>query len=268
MNNNLFNLSDKVAVVTGGAGLMGSKHIEALAELGAIVYLLDISKKEAIKTKNKINKIYDNSTFFIHTNITNEKNIIDSFKYIKKKHKKVDILINNAALNPKAKIIKKKYSNKLENFNLNNWQKELDVGLTGAFLCSKIFGYDMSKNKKGVIINISSDLGIIAPDQRIYKDLNEVKPVTYSVIKHGIIGLTKYIATYWGKDGVRANTLCPGGIYDNQPKKFVNKLKKLIPMNRMANVDEYKASIQFLSSDASSYMNGATIVIDGGRTIW
>ena len=132
----------------------------------------------------------------------------------------------------------------------------------------KHFGYLMSQQDLGgVILNISSDLGLISPDQRLYKN-NFKKPATYSVIKHGIIGLTKYLATYWGKEGLRVNCLCPGGVYDNQDKTFVNKIEKLIPIGRMANASEYKGAIQFMISNASSYMNGATLVIDGGRTIW
>ena len=131
-----------------------------------------------------------------------------------------------------------------------------------------IFSEDLlSHNHKGIIVNISSDLGIISPDQRLYNALNK-KPVSYSVVKHGIIGLTKYIATYWSSEGIRSNTLCPGGIFDNQSDEFVMKIKNLIPLKRMAEKNEYKNAIQFLSSDASSYMNGATVVIDGGRSIW
>jgi NAD(P)-dependent dehydrogenase (short-subunit alcohol dehydrogenase family) len=129
----------------------------------------------------------------------------------------------------------------------------------------------MMENKKGIIINISSDLGIIAPDQRLYANKKKnsfYKPATYSVIKHGIIGLTKYMATYWADKGIRVNCLCPGGIYEKQEKNFIKKINKLIPMGRMAQADEYKGAIQFLSSDASSYMNGATLIVDGGRTIW
>ena len=141
-------------------------------------------------------------------------------------------------------------------------------------LCSKVFGYEMSKNGYGVILNISSDLGIIAPDQRIYKkeglpeNEQPVKPVTYSVIKHGLIGLTKYLAIYWADKGVRCNVLCPGGIYNNQPDEFVKKISHLIPLGRMAHEDEYKATVVFLVSDASSYMTGENLVIDGGRTCW
>lgn len=141
-------------------------------------------------------------------------------------------------------------------------------------MCSQVFGSIMAKQNKGVILNISSDLGIIAPDQRIYRKdgLKEeeqmVKPVTYSVIKHGILGLTKYLATYWAQKGVRANSLCPAGVFNNQNEDFLGKLTNLIPMGRMADSDEYKGTILYLVSDASSYMTGATVIVDGGRTCW
>jgi NAD(P)-dependent dehydrogenase (short-subunit alcohol dehydrogenase family) len=193
---------------------------------------------------------------------------------ILKKYGHIDILINNAAIDPKVKQESTINLSRFENFLLDQWNIELAVGLTGAMLCSQIFGFQMAKQKKGVILNISSDLGIISPDQRLYRKegledhQQPVKPVTYSVIKHGLIGLTKYIATYWTEQGVRANTLCPGGVYNNQPDGFVERISNLIPMGRMAQIDELKGALLFLISDSSSYVNGATIVVDGGRSIW
>jgi NAD(P)-dependent dehydrogenase (short-subunit alcohol dehydrogenase family) len=144
----------------------------------------------------------------------------------------------------------------------------------GAFLCSRVFGTEMARRKSGVILSIASDLAVIAPDQRLYREpgLAEseqpVKPVTYSVVKSGLIGLTRYLATYWNDSGVRANAISPGGVYNHQPEDFVERLSQLIPMGRMAHADEYKGAILFLCSDASSYMTGANLIVDGGRSCW
>ena len=268
-----FDLTEKVAIITGGAGLLGEKHAEAIAEFGGIPILLDIDKKSGIEKAKRISNEFQVDCEFIFCDITDESQIISVRDSLLSKFGRIDILINNAAIDPKVEAKSEINLSRLENFSTDQWNLELAVGLTGAMLCSKVFGHEISKNGKGVILNISSDLGIIAPDQRIYKkdevaeNEQPVKPVTYSVIKHGLIGLTKYLATYWpGK--VRCNALCPGGIYTNQSKEFVNKLSNLIPMGKMADINEYKAAIVFLVSDASSYMNGAVIPIDGGRSCW
>jgi len=261
-----FDLSKKVAVVTGGSGLLGKMHCEALAEVRASVVIFDTNRKKSIIFKKFLEKKYNNNFYQFTGSVDSEKDIKKLLNYLKKNKLSVDVLINNAALNPKFKIQK---NNSLENFDLKQWNKEISVGLTGVFLCSKIIGATMKK-KGGVIINISSDLGIIAPDQRIYesKSSNFKKPITYSAIKHGVIGITKYLSTYYAEFGIRSNCLCPGGVLDQQEKTFIKKVSQLIPMKRMANVNEYKSAIQFLSSDASSYMNGSVLIIDGGRTAW
>lgn len=189
-------------------------------------------------------------------------------------HGRVDILINNAARNPKVETAGDKDFSRLEHFPWEQWQLDLNVGLGGAFNCAKVFGARMARQGSGVIVNIASDLGVIAPDQRLYRvpgrdsEQQPVKPVTYSVVKHGLIGLTKYLATYWCEQGVRCNALSPGGVYAGQNDVFVSKLSQLIPLGRMADADEYRGAIAFLCSDASSYMNGANLVVDGGRSAW
>jgi NAD(P)-dependent dehydrogenase (short-subunit alcohol dehydrogenase family) len=270
-----FNLKDKLAIVTGGAGLLGKKHIEALLEADADVVIFDINESALQETKEYCLKKYGKEILSLKVDIRDEENIIEAkaeiFKYF---NKFPNILINNAAIDPKFEKSSKINKSRLENFDLGQWNMEISVGLTGAMLCSKIFGIEMAKNSQGVILNIASDLGVIAPNQGLYKqdglkdEEQNVKPVTYSVIKHGLIGLTKYIATYWAANGVRCNAFAPGGVFNNHPDDFVKKVSELIPMQRMANVDEYKASIVFLCSDASSYMNGATLNMDGGRSVW
>mgnify|MGYP005628035569 FL=1 len=269
-----FDLKGKVAVITGGAGLLGEKHAEAIAEFGGIPILLDIDEKAGTKKASRISNEYQVDCEFMLCDITDESQILSVRDTLLSRFGHIDILINNAAIDPKIKDDSEINLSRLENFSIDQWNLEMAVGLTGAMLCSKVFGYEMAKKGKGVILNISSDLGIIAPDQRIYKkeglpeNEQPVKPVTYSVIKHGLIGLTKYLATYWADKGVRCNALCPGGIYNNQPDEFVKKISNLIPLGRMADEDEYKASVVFMVSEASAYMNGSILSVDGGRSIW
>ena len=250
-----FNLKNKNIIITGGNGFLGGQIVDALINEKANVYIIDIKK-----TKKKIL-----SKSFI-TDITNENELKKIVNFFKSKKIKIDVLINNAAIDyPPSKS--KGNNFKLENFSNNLWDKDISVGLKGSYLCTKVFGSYMAKFKKGSIINVSSDLGIIAPDQRIYKKSGFVKPVTYSVVKHGIIGLTKYTATYWGKKNIRCNAIAPGGIFKNQDKSFVKKINQLIPLGRMAKNKEYNGLILFLCSDLSSYMTGSVVVADGGRTI-
>ena len=269
-----FDLTEKIVVITGGAGLLGEKHAEAIAEFGGIPILLDIDEKAGTNKASRISNEYQVDCEFMLCDITDESQILSVRDSLLSKFGQIDILINNAAIDPKIKENPEINFSRLENFPIDQWNLEMAVGLTGAMLCSKVFGYEMAKKGKGVILNISSDLGIIAPDQRIYKkdglpeNEQPVKPVTYSVIKHGLIGLTKYLATYWADKGVRCNALCPGGIYNNQPDEFVKKISNLIPLGRMAHEDEYKASVVFMVSDASKYMNGSILSVDGGRSIW
>ena len=254
--------------------MLGEKHAETIAEFGGTPILLDVDKKIGLEKAQRISDKYQVDCKYQFCDITDESQISSVQDSLLSKFGQIDILINNAAIDPKVEAKSDKNLSRLENFSIDQWNLEMAVGLTGAMLCSKVFGYEMAKKGKGVILNISSDLGIIAPDQRIYKkdglpeNEQPVKPVTYSVIKHGLIGLTKYLATYWADKGVRCNALCPGGIYNNQPDEFVKKISNLIPLGRMAHEDEYKAAVIFLVSDASSYMTGANLVIDGGRSCW
>lgn len=269
-----FKLDGKVCVITGGAGFLGGKHAEAVLEAGGTVVLLDINESKVKETASFFKKKYPKNVFDFKVDITDKQSLISVKEKILSRCKKIDVLINNAANNPKMEKEGGVEWTRFENFPEDIWNKDIDVGLKGAFLCSQVFGGYMAERKGGVILNISSDLGIIAPDQRIYRKegLKEkeqmVKSVTYSIVKHGLLGLTKYLATYWADKGVRVNSICPGGVYNNQDKKFIDKLTNLIPMQRMADKDEYKSAIVFLISDASSYMTGSTVVIDGGRTCW
>ena len=272
---NLFDLSGKTAVITGGAGLLGAHHARALLQLNCSVDLWDWDTKALQLAKNKLESEFKPGKNSISTiDITSEEIVVSAVESYKKNSLNLDILINNAALNPKFHIESSKTDSRLETYSLNSWNQEIAVGLTGAMLCSKHVGTYMAMFGSGVILNISSDLSVISPDHRIYevpgveKDQQFKKPVSYSVIKAGLIGLTKYLSTYWSESGVRANSLSPGGVYDNHDPIFVRNLISRIPMGRMASPDEYVGAIQFLCSDASRYMNGQNLVIDGGRSVW
>jgi NAD(P)-dependent dehydrogenase (short-subunit alcohol dehydrogenase family) len=272
-----YDLTGRTALVTGAGGLLGRQHTAALVDAGARVVMTDIGLTQldaAIVTVRETAPTADLVPVAI--DVTSPESIQTAATELERLGIQVDILVNNAAIDPKVTSTPGvMHSSRFEAFPVPQWQMEIAVGLTGAMLCSQVFGGAMAKRGNGVVLNIASDLGVIAPDQRLYRqpsivrdEEQPVKPVTYSVIKHGLIGLTKYLATYWADQGVRVNAISPGGVFNNQDPAFVEKLTRLIPMGRMARVDEYRAAIQFLCSDASSYMTGQNLVIDGGRSVW
>jgi NAD(P)-dependent dehydrogenase (short-subunit alcohol dehydrogenase family) len=271
-----FDLTGRVAVITGGAGLLGTRHAEAIAEMGGIPVLVDLDQTKVDSLSTRIAQQYGVATLGLVVDITRPDEVANILTHTLQAFGRVDILINNASNNPKVENQAGNSSrwSRIENLPLEIWQQDIAVGLTGAFLCSRVIGAEMAKRGKGVILNIASDLSVIAPDQRIYRQPNLsdeqqfVKPVTYSVVKHGLIGLTRYLATYWAEKGVRVNALSPGGVYNGQDEAFVQRLTNLIPLKRMARVDEYQAAVVFLVSDASAYMTGANVIMDGGRTVW
>ena len=269
-----FSLKGRVAVITGGAGLLGGEHAAAIAEAGGRPVLWDVHAARADVAGQQIADEWKTPCPGIGVDVTDEQAVVRALARTIELAGRADILINNAANNPMVDAGGDMPASRLEKFPLEAWNADLAVGLTGAFLCARTVGEYLARQKSGVILNIASDLGLIAPDQRIYRkdgvapDRQPVKPVTYSVVKHGLIGLTRYLATYWAESGVRVNALAPGGVRADQPESFVAKLTDLIPMGRMAKRDDYRGAVQFLCSDASSYMTGAVVSIDGGRTAW
>jgi NAD(P)-dependent dehydrogenase (short-subunit alcohol dehydrogenase family) len=273
----LFDLSGRVATITGGAGLMGMQHAEVIAAHGGIPVLVDVvaaeEKAAGLAQRNGV------PAMACQCDITQPARVQELLQQILTRLGRLDILINNAANNPRMESSAEVNFARLENFPIEQWQADLAVGLTGAHLCSQVMGTYMAQafrdtGRRGVILNIASDLAIIGPDQRIYRQpglpdhLQPAKPVTYSVVKAGLVGLTRYLATYWADSGLRVNAISPGGIFNGQPDAFVEKLANLIPMGRMAHLDEYQGTVLFLVSDASSYMTGHNLVVDGGRTAW
>ena len=275
MLNDLFRIDNKVIVITGAAGLLGRKHAQAVACYGGIPILLDLSQKAVDDLSIELNTKYKVNSMGFALDITDEDSIQNNAEWLFNEFGKIDGLVNNAANNPKVEEGGNVNFSRLENFPLDMWHKDLAVGLTGAFLCAKHYGGKISQNSNGgSIVNIASDLSLIAPDQRLYmqdnipEELQNVKPVTYSVVKSGLIGLTRYLATYWPENNVRCNAMCPGGIENSQPEDFLKLVFERIPMGRLAKSDEYQSTLLWMLSDASSYLNGAIIPVDGGRTAW
>lgn len=271
-----FDLTGKAALITGAAGLLGIEHAAALLESGATVVLTDMSTTALDAAAHRLGEQHERARILTAVmDVTDPVAIGSVAEMLSERGLRVGILINNAAIDPKVKgdqgVLE---TSRLEYFPLDQWNLQVAVGLTGAFLCSQVFGSAMSRDGKGgVILNIASDLSVFAPDQRLYRkeglpdELQPVKPVTYSVIKAGLVGLTRYLASYWADEGVRCNALSPGGVYNGQGDDFVQRLTSLIPLGRMADKDEYRAVVQFLCSEASAYMNGQNIVMDGGRSV-
>jgi NAD(P)-dependent dehydrogenase (short-subunit alcohol dehydrogenase family) len=265
-----FDLRGRRALVTGAAGLLGREHVAALAELGAEVILTDIGETTLHAARAALFPLYGDLVRAEIMDVTSELSI----RHMAETVGPIDVLINNAAIDPKVTDGDDSLAQtRLEHFPLEEWNRQISVGLSGAFLCSRILGGRMAERGSGVILNIASDLAVIAPDQRLYRkpglpeDKQSVKPVTYSVIKTGLLGLTRYLAAYWADRGVRVNAISPGGVFNNHPAEFVRRLANLIPMGRMAELSEYRAAVQFLCSPASSYMTGQNMIIDGGRSI-
>ena len=269
---NLFDLTGKTVMITGAGGLLGPKHAEAVIEFGARAIITDLHEDRAQARAKELNDKYGNECAIpFYMDVANK----ESVQNVVNKLDRIDVLINNAAKDPK---VKKEAGltpdSRFETMTPDYWFEGINAALNGTFFCSQVVGNKMLEQGSGVILNISSDLGVIAPDQRLYRkegipeSLQNVKPITYSAAKWAIIGMTKYLAVYFAKRNIRVNCLSPTGVYNNHPEDFVSKLSNIIPMGRMADIDEYKGAIVFLCSDASTYMTGENLVIDGGKSVW
>jgi NAD(P)-dependent dehydrogenase (short-subunit alcohol dehydrogenase family) len=265
----LFSLKNKVAVVTGAAGLIGKQHCYALSEAGANIIICDIDRNKCEMLARELKT----KSIAVEVDITKSESVKNLKDKILTEFGKIDILVNNAAINdmfenPSAAAELSMF----ENYPLDMWQKSIDVNITGTFLCSQILGSEMAKAGKGSIINIASTYGIVAPDQSIYKNKNGIqnfyKSAAYPVTKGAVISFTKFLAAYWGKKGVRVNALSPGGVENNQDQFFIENYSARTILGRMAKSSDYKGAVVFLASDASEYMTGANLIVDGGWTAW
>jgi 2-deoxy-D-gluconate 3-dehydrogenase len=292
-----FDITGRVAIVTGGAGLLGAEFCDALAEAGAKVVVADISREAANQVANHLNNRYsdvssgvrEGCSLAIATDVTSKASVASLVNATLDAFGRLDILVNSAALDPKfdsghlgeaeetdesrweQSSSSDDYHTTFENYPLEMWNQALEVNLTGMFLCCQAAVRPMLQQEKGVIINLSSIYGLVGPDQRIYQGPDQpvkLKPVYYSVTKAGVLGLTRYLATYYAGRGVRVNALTPGGVENEHDPGFVQAYSARAVLGRMARKDEMNGALLFLASDASSYMTGANLVVDGGWTAW
>lgn len=264
----IFSLEGKVAVVTGACGLLGRKHCEALAESGAHVVAADLNLEQ---TKSVTRELGDRH-MAIAVDVTSDLSILEARENILERYGKLDVLVNNAAINdmfenPQLALEKSKF----ENYPYAMWKQSLDVNVSGVFLCSQILGAVMADARSGSIINIASTYGITAPDQSLYQDENGqqifYKSPAYPTTKSAVLGFTRFLAAYWGNCGVRVNALSPGGVENKQDDFFISNYSSRTPLGRMAHANDYQGALIFLASEASAYMTGANLVVDGGWTI-
>ena len=259
-----FDLSNKVIVLTGAGGLLGSRYAEGLSQSKANVVLADKNIQKIKKMEKILNEKYDVDSIAIKVDLNKKKSIKDLTNQVLKKYSKIDGLVNNA-MYPEGP---KERSYKFEKFPLKIWNDIMAVNLTGTFLCCQEIGPIMKKQKSGVIVNISSIYGIVGADQRIYGKSKYNSTAIYGVTKSAILNLTRYLASYWNNTGIRVNTLSLGGVENNHTSNFIKNYSYRNMMGRMAQKDEYVGALIFLLSDASSYMTGSNLVIDGGWTAW
>lgn len=267
-----FKLSGRVAVITGGAGLLGRSHSHALASAGADLVLADVQLDAAQRIASEVAEAWGHRCEAVATDVSSQDSVRKTVSETLERFGRIDILVNNAALDPKFDPDHAvQHSSRFEDLPLDEWQAAIQVNLTGMFLCAQAVAPTMVGAGHGVIVNVSSTYGLVGPDQRMYLREGEpaqYKPVTYSVSKAAALGLTRYLATYYASTGIRVNALTPGGVYAEHDEEFVRRYSSRTVLGRMAEREEISAALLFLASDASSYMTGANLVVDGGWTAW
>lgn len=265
----LFSLQGRVALVTGATGLLGRQHCLALRRAGAAVVVADLDQGAC----DSFAKELGGESLGLSLNVADRASVQAGWQTVKKAFDRVDVLVNNAAINDKFETpALAAEQSQFEHYPLELWQKMLEVNVTGLFLCSQVFGTEMAKRQQGSIINIASTYGLVGPNQDLYKRPDGSQPFykspSYSTTKGAVIAFTRFLAAYWGAKGVRVNTLSPGGVENSQDPYFIEAYSSRTPLKRMAAPSDYQGAIVFLASDASQYMTGANLVVDGGWTTW
>jgi len=267
-----FRLDDRVIIITGGAGLLGASHAHAVCSAGGTPVLADIDGESALALAQEIETAFDREALGLGTDVSKPESVQAMVQVTLDRFGRVDGLVNNAALDPKFDAAHQgKHVNRFEDFPYEAWRQALDVNITGMFLCAQAVARPMLQAGRGVIVNVSSTYGLVGPDQRLYQREGQppqFKPVTYTVSKAAAVGLTRYLATYFAGTGIRVNTLTPGGVFADHDEEFVRRYSERTVLGRMADREEISSALLFLLSDASSYMTGANLIVDGGWTAW
>jgi NAD(P)-dependent dehydrogenase (short-subunit alcohol dehydrogenase family) len=272
VNHSLFDLDGRAVVITGAGGLLGQEHALAVGRAGGVPVLLELSSDALARATRRLDA-EGFSHLALEVDLTDEDQILTAANEVGRRFGSTWGLVNNVASNPPMGEAAQG-TDRLQAFPLDQWEHDIRLGLTSSFLCARHFGEQMASAGGGSIVNVASDLALISPDQRMYAAglpegaLAPVKPVSYSVVKTALVGLTRYLATYWSPIPVRCNTLIPGSVSGTQNSDLTRELTNRIPLARLATPTEYQGALVFLLSDASAYMTGANLVMDGGRSVW
>ena len=270
---NDLSLDGKVALVTGGVGLLGREHCRALARAGARVAVVDRARPAVEALAAELRAHFGKGAAGVAADITQPESVRSMHERVRAELGEVDVLVNNAAIDDKVDSPRADpEASRFENYPLELWQRSMDVNVTGTFLCCQVVGAAMAERRRGSIVNIASTYGIVAPDQSLYRERDGRqrfwKSAAYPTTKAAVLGLTRFLAAYWGERQVRVNALSPGGVENGQDEHFIGAYAARTPLGRMARRDDYRGALLFLASEASAYMTGANLVVDGGWTVW